>query len=227
MSLYLAAALLTATPADVASFTSMDLAAQSLAADVRTGTLLFSNGDCAAVKVYTQSPYTHVAAVVVEDGKAFVYDSMNGVGVRRLSLEEYLAAECPNRIHVYQPRRPFNGRRGAAFVEHLQSQLGRPYALAHHVTGERADGLHCSEYMTDALMSCRLIRANQPPRVSPASLLEGLLRAKLYEPDATLVLKEPEQPRREGRCWCEQLWFDTVDCTSRFCERVGRVVLCR
>lgn len=227
MSLYLVAAALAATPADVQSFTSVDKAARVLAGDLQTGTLLFSKGDCLAVKIYTQSPYTHVAAVVIEDGKPVVFDSMNGAGVRRLALRDYLKAECPNRIHVFQPNKPFSQKRTRKFVAHLQHEVGRPYAITHHVTGQRCAGLHCSEYVTDALMSCRLIRAKQPARVSPASLAEGLLTGKLYTAVRTVELCEPPVEAKQGRCWCEQLWFDTVACTGRWCTKMKRVFFCQ
>ncbi|HUG90460.1 MAG TPA: YiiX/YebB-like N1pC/P60 family cysteine hydrolase [Planctomycetaceae bacterium] len=225
-ALFVAAAL-TATPAPVESYTSLDVAAGAIAAGAGTGTLLFSQGDCLAVKVYTRSAYTHVAAVVVEDGRAYVYDSQNNTGVRRLPLEEYLAVERPFRFHVFRPKVDFTERRTRNFIEHLQSQVGRPYAIAHHVTGERADGLHCSEYLTDALIHCHVLRAKQPPRVSPASLVEGLLKGNLYEPLKTVEVRDPPESVADGRCWCEQMWIDTKQCTKRFCRNLSRVFLCR
>ena len=225
-ALFVAAAL-TATPAPVESYEAIDAAAAAIVAEARTGTLLFSQGDCLAVKVYTRSPYTHVAAVVLEDDRPYVYDSQNSIGVRRMPLEEYLAAERPCRFHVFQPKVNFSEQRSEEFVEHLNSQIGRPYAIAHHVTGDRADGLHCSEYMTDALIHCRVLRAKQPSRVSPASLVEGLLKGELYEPLKTVEIQDPPEVVPEGRCWCEDLWIDTKQCTKRFGRNLSRMFLCR
>jgi Permuted papain-like amidase enzyme, YaeF/YiiX, C92 family len=227
MHALLVAAALTATPAPVETYAVPDEAARAIAAEARTGTLLFSQGDCLAVKVYTQSPYTHVAAVVIEDGRQWIYDSQNGIGVRRLPLEKYLAAERPCRFHVFQPNVNFSEARTRRFAGHLESQLGRPYAIAHHVTGERADGLHCSEYVTDALIRCEVLRAKQPSRVSPASLVEGLLNGGLYEPLKTVEIEEPAETVPQGRCWCEQLWIDTKQCTARFGRSMSRMFLCR
>ena len=225
-ALFVAAAL-TAAPLPVESYTSVDAGAQAISAEARTGTLLFSKGDCLAVKVYTRSPYTHVAAVVSEDGQPYVYDSQNSTGVRRLPLDEYLASERPCRFHVFQPRVSFTPARTRRFIEHLQSQVGRPYDITHHLTGERAEGLHCAEYVTDALIQGRILRARQPSRVSPASLVEGLLKGGLYEPLLTVDLQEPAEVVPEGRCWCEDLWIDTKQCTTRFCRSLGRMFLCR
>jgi hypothetical protein len=227
MHVFFVAAALTATPAPVEPYTSVDAAAAAIAAEARTGTLLFSEGDCLAVKVYTRSPYTHVAAIVIEDDQPYVYDSQNNTGVRRLPLKQYLAAERPCEFRIFRPSVSFSGRRATEFVAHLDSQLGRPYAIAHHLTGKRADGLHCSEYMTDALIHCHVLRAKQPSRVSPASLVEGLLKGGLYEPQKTVVIRDPPEVVPEGRCWCEDLWIDTKQCTKRFCRSLSRIFLCR
>ena len=224
MSFFLIVATLTAAP--VQSYTSHQRAATALEEQVQTGTLLFNRGDCLAIKVYTKSPYTHVAAVVVEQGRPYVYDSMNHVGVRRLPLNQYLASQRPDVIHVFQPVKPFSRRRAKSFRQALDSQIGRPYAIKHHLTGKRSKGLHCSEYVTDALQSARLIKAKRPPKVSPASLVAGITNSDLYRPSQMIRVKEPEPPIERGENWCEQAWIDTKLCTSRCCKQLRRWFLC-
>lgn len=224
MSFLLIAATLAATP--VESYTSHSIAAEALDDEVQTGTLLFNRGDCLAIKVFTKSPYTHVAAVVVEQGTPYVYDSMNGVGVRRLPLDRYLNTQRPDVIHVFQPAEPFTKERTATFKHALESQLGRPYAIKHHLTGKRCEGLHCSEYVTDALQSSRLIKARRPPKVSPASLVEGIVKSDLYVATQMIQVKEPQQPIERGDNWCEQTWIDTKVCTTRCCRKMRRWFLC-
>jgi hypothetical protein len=226
MSIFLLAATLTATPAAVESFSSEHAAAISLAETVQTGTLLFNRGDCLAIKVYTNSPYTHVAAVVVEQGSPYVYDSMNGVGVRRLSLEQFLKTQRPDVIHVFQPIEPFSKRRTEIFRQALDRELGRPYAIKHHLTGKRSKGLHCSEYVTDALLSTRLIKVKRPPKVSPASLVKGILQSDLYRPTRMIQVAEIREPVAKGDNWCEQLWIDTKVCSSRCTVKMRRWFLC-
>ena len=51
---------------------SLQEATSILRPQVQTGTLLVSEGDCLAVQAYTQSPYTHVGAVVMRNGQPFV-----------------------------------------------------------------------------------------------------------------------------------------------------------
>ena len=214
------------TPA--AAFETPSAAAVALAEHVQTGTLLFSEGDCLAVKIFTGSPYTHVAAIVVEEDKAVVYDSQNGVGVRRLPLDEYLSATRPDTLHVLQPAQSFDEVRRESFRSHLEEELGREYAVRHHLTGQRCEGLHCAEYLTDALIAARLVRADRPPRVSPASLRSGLLRHDLYVVAETLELAAtvPDEDSVE-RGWCEELWFDTKECCANCWIGFRRRVFCR
>lgn len=227
MSWFLVAATLTGSPASIESYGSQREVAASLSKQVQTGTLLFSQGDCLAVRVFTQSPYTHVAAVVMRDGRPYVYDSTSGAGVRRQSLTKYLASQSPDVVHVFQPRKQFSKKRRRQFQKHLDSQLGKPYAIKHHLTGERADGIHCSEYVTDALEACQVIRAKQPSRVSPASLVEGIVKADLYTASKTLKLKLKSKPRPKSAGWCGRLWFDTKQCTHNCCVKMQRWFLCR
>ena len=227
MATLILTAVLAADPAKNETYTSIEAASRMLADELETGALLFSRGDCLAVKVYTYSPYTHVAAVVCRDGRVTVYDATSGVGVRRHGLKEYLRLQQPNVFHVFRPRAPFSRRRAEAFEEVLQRELGRPYAVKHFLTGKRAEGVHCSEYVTDALIAARLIHAHRPARVSPASLAEGILESDVYSagPVVRLETVPPEVPR--GDNWCEQLWIDTKVCTRDCCTRLRRWFLCR
>jgi hypothetical protein len=210
MNFILVAALLTGSPQTA----TPREAHATLAGQVQTGTLIVSKGDCLAIKIYSASAYTHVAAVVVDDEAVCVYESTGGAGVRKQFLGAYLASQSDHTLYVFQPRRPFTESQAKRFEEHLEAQLGRPYAIKHHLTGERCAGLHCSEYVTDALISADLLRAQEPPRVSPATLVEGILKAGLYDQTQTLELvPEPSEcPASAG--WCARLWFGTKECTS-------------
>ncbi len=127
-------------------------------------------------------------------------------------------------FHLCQPLSPENARK---FEEHLESQLGRPYAISHHLTGSRADGLHCSEYATDALIAAGLLHAKQPSRVSPATLVAGILKDDLVcarQPTLQLI---PDPP--PATCipdnWCTHIWFDTKQCTRSLLFAIASVVL--
>lgn len=202
-------------------------AATAWSSDLETGSLLFSDGKCLAVKVVSRSRFTHVAVVVREKEGVFVYDSQNGVGVRRLSLAEYLGQNVGVEIEILRPRGSLTSSQKVGLQRYLKSQLGRPYAILHHLTGSRREGLHCAEYLTDALMAIELISAEQPSRVSPASLHSALLTHKLYRHQRTARLDLPEPKRVEGKNWCHELWYETKDCCSSCWSGFRGCVLCQ
>ncbi|MFP6763306.1 MAG: hypothetical protein VB858_06805 [Planctomycetaceae bacterium] len=207
---------------------SLGEAEARLRREVQTGSLLVTQGDCLAIRVYTQSPYTHVAAVVIRNGQPFVYDSANGVGSRCLTLKNYIVSQSPSEIHLFQPRREFNPARRRKFETSLDGQLGRPYGIRHHLTGERAAGLHCSEYVTDALQYCGVIRARRPSRVSPASLVLGITQHDLYLASLKVRVQPPQSdsvPATES--WCSQLWNDTRACTAECYRKTKSWVFCQ
>jgi hypothetical protein len=204
---------------------SADQAAPPLAGELQTGSLIFSQGDCLAVKVFSVSPYTHVGAVIVKNGECTVYDSTGGAGVRKQSLCDYLASQGDAQLCVVHPVKPFSAERAAQFEKHMTSQLGRPYAIAHHLTGHRCEGLHCAEYATDGLIACGVLQAKQPPRVSPASLLTGIERAELYRTSTTVELVPVADLEAVPDSWCGRMWHDTKSCT-RSCYRKLRGWFC-
>lgn len=196
--------------------------------EVVTGTLIFSQGDCLAVKAYTQSPYTHVGIVVRRNETVIVYDSTAGKGVRCQTLANYLEDQNPAEIYVFHPRKPLTAEKSRQLEVYLDGQLGRPYDIAHHVTGKRSEGVHCAEYATDALMSCRMMHAERPSRVSPASLAVGIVESKVYQEGRTIVLIEPTiAESTEDLSWCSRMWVDTKNCTSDFCGMLKRKVMCQ
>lgn len=222
----LTACFVAASDTDMAEVTPRE-ALVRLSDEVQTGTLLVSRGDCLAVKIYSASAYTHVAAVVVRENGVFVYDAMGGAGVRKQLLGDYLEGLEGARVHPFQPVTPFSEKQQQAFAGHLESQLGRPYAIKHHLTGKRAKGLHCSEYVMDAMIAAELMHAKEPARVSPASLVVGILAAGLYEEQQSLQLvsEAPKHPSDEN--WCGWLWFETKECTLACCRKMRGWVFCK
>ncbi|MCA9031438.1 MAG: hypothetical protein KDA66_11550, partial [Planctomycetaceae bacterium] len=148
--------------------------AESAASHLPTGTLLFSQGDCLAVKVFSASSYTHVAMVCRTGEEVMVYDANPGTGVRCQPLEAYLQCIAPDEVQVMVPQRELSSKELEKLRSFLDSKLGTPYAVLHHTTGQRAEGVHCSEYLTDALCEIDWLEAKSPPRVSPGSLLDGV-----------------------------------------------------
>lgn len=201
--------------------------AAAMAPDLRTGTLLFSKGDCLAIKVTAGGPYTHVAAVILQDDGPVVYDSMNGVGVRKLTLDEYLSTQAPDEIDLLQPCREFTPQEALVFAAALEQRVGAPYSVMHYILGRRAKaGVHCSEYVTDALESIERIDVERPPRISPSHLHADLVAGGDYVAASSLRFPlHPEPVDADG--WCAQLWLDTKHCCWSCCDQLSAWLLCR
>lgn len=226
MNSALVALLLATTPAE-ATDDPHQQAVCEIAASCQNGSLIFSKGDCLAVRAYTNSPYTHVATVVYEDGQPVIYDSMNGTGVRKLPLEEYLDTQSPDEVHLFHPKREFTSDETARYQRYLDSQLGRPYSVKHHISGKRSTGVHCSEYVTDALAEIDWLKVENPPRVSPASLVEGISTHGVYSAGPTIALPVELEPVPMPDSRCSRMWMETKSCMARCCSKLSRWVLCR
>jgi len=201
--------------------------AEQIAAQCQTGSMLFSRGDCLAVKVCTGSQFTHVATLVKMDEICWVYDSMNGTGVRKLLLKEYLSRQAPDELLVYHPHRAFTENETKSFKSALNQELGRNYDAIHFMTGNQADGIHCAEYMTRTLISIDWLHANNPARVSPGSLLEGIQESGAYTLGGRILLSSPVEPIPEVDGWHEALWQNTRLCCQSSCRQMSRWLLCR
>lgn len=198
----------------------------AIRAQLQTGSLIFSQGDCLAVKIFTASPYTHVGVVAIENGYPVVYDAMNGPGVRKTHVDEYFQFLVPSRVEVLHPVKEFPEADHAAMVRHLDSQLGRPYRIHHHATGKRCDGVHCAEYVTDALMAAHVLNAKEPPRVSPGSLHEGVLTGGTYRVATEYDFREAKLPVPTEETRCQRYWRQTKQCCSGCCRQLSRWFLC-
>jgi len=214
---------LTLGGADVESSTPVE----QVQAACETGSLIVSRGDCLAIRVFTASSYTHVATVVEHDDQKIVYDSMNGTGVRCLPLKDYLRVQSPDEVHLFHPKRSFRPEEVQRFEDYLNAQIGRPYAVAHHVTGKRVKGVHCAEYVTDALIEVDWLKANNPVRVSPASLVDGITNSNVYLSGETIELPFDTEPIPEPTGRCARWWENTKYCVKSCGSKLSGWVLCR
>ncbi len=191
--------------------------AEEVSQKCSTGTLLFSEGDCLTIRVYTWSPFTHVAIVVMESGQPVVYDSTNGIGVRRLALDNYLKGEgySSSNVVVMNPVKPLTPEQQEKLNSYLDSQLGKPYALKQFIIGSGHEGIHCSEYVSAALRESDIIKVNRPEKVSPASLYEGVNSSSLYNIGLVSQLIRPVIKRGKGDSWYHQAWLDTKFCYNK------------
>ncbi len=198
-----------------------------LPAPLETGSLIFSQGDCLAVRIFSQSPFTHVGVVVRQGNGLWVYDAMNGPGVRKQPLEDYLRGLIPCEVHVVSPVTALDEAETTALVRHLERELGRPYGITHHLTGERARGVHCSEYATEALCQTGRLTAERPPRVSPGSLREGLLAKGAFRDAGPFPCGAPLVPISAEETCCQRWWRETGECCEHWSAFWNRSILCR
>ena len=227
MNAAIAALIIATAPADAIEI-PQEQAVSEITRSCESGSLIFSQGDCLAVRAYTNSPYTHVAVVIYdESGSPYVYDSMNGVGVRKLSLDDYLETQAPDKVHLFHPKRSLRTKEVSEFQDHLDEQLGRPYSVKHHITGRRSKGLHCSEYVSEALVEIEWLKVKNPARVSPASLAEGIAKYGVYRPAETYLLEVKIEPIPEPQGRVARIWQGTKNCTLSCCSQLSRWILCR
>lgn len=200
---------------------------EQLAPAVQTGTLLFSQGDCLAVKVFSASHFTHVGVVAQTPAGPMVYDSMNGTGVRKTPLADYVALQTPCDLLAVHPARPLSEAQAGKLNAALEQQLGRPYAIRHHLTGSKCEGIHCSEYATESLIAAGLMTANNPARVSPGSLLHGATASGRFVEgqEFPLALAPIAEPADET--WCQWSWRCTKTGVLGSCVQMRRWFLCR
>ena len=143
-----------------------------------------------------------------------VYDAIPGAGVRQLPLADYLISQQPTDVQLLHPTKPFTEPQAAAFEKHLQAQIGRPYDVKHFATGRRCDGLHCSEYVTDALVASQHLTSTNAARVSPAALITGLTDHHVYATGTKHNLPEqPAPPTPVAETWYGRAWQGTKSCS--------------
>ena len=217
-----------AEPVNLQCFRSSDQVVEATQCELKPGSLIIHRGDCLTVKLYTQSPYTHVAIVMPDESQGWVvYDSANGHGVRKSKLNDYLKEPGSGTIELYHLSMDLSQSQCDHLSQALSEELGRPYAVKHYVTGKKARGVHCSEYVTDALISIDLLRAKRPVRVTPASLLQGILEAEIYQAGAAMKVTKQSEVAKKGDGWCHQLWIDTKVCTKSCYKKMGKLFLCQ
>lgn len=192
-------------------------AAAYLSPGVSTGTMLFSQGNCLAVRWSSGSRFTHVGmAIRSEDGKISVIDAMNGVGVREQPFRDYLAEIGDAELHVCPPAEPLTPAQASRFTGLLRSELGKPYTVRQYVTGSRTSGTHCAELAIKACDAAGILTAENPARVSPGSLHTGAIKTGVFTCYATIRMFDmpTETTDDQAPCgWLGRTWTATKSCT--------------
>ncbi|WP_437185545.1 YiiX/YebB-like N1pC/P60 family cysteine hydrolase [Planctomicrobium sp. SH668] len=218
---------LSASPIALSETPDSPSVVDQIASRCQTGSLIFSRGDCLAVKTYTCSRFTHVATIVMEENTPWIYESTSGHGVRKVPLKEYLEIDSPHRISLLHPNRAFTTQECTKYQAALDSQIGREYSVTHFVTGTRSEGLHCAEYLTDSLMAIHWLEVKNSAKVSPGSLYDGITKHGVYLEDSELVIARKIEAIPEPETWYGSLWQETKSTCHGGTRQLSRWFFCQ
>ena len=151
--------------------------------EIRDGSLLLASGGHAAVRIYTRSPYSHVAIIFRERGRYWVYEANPDHGVRRIPLDVLLRTDQGDRVKLWlsQPRRKLSQDQVRRMHAYAKSQLGRPYSIQSLIPGRLAEGVHCSELVSRILSVGGIRVGNHHSSVMPVEIVNALV-GRLYSP---------------------------------------------
>lgn len=112
--------------------------------EIRHGDLVFQDLDCGMrcelIRRVTESRYSHVGIVIVQDGERLVWEAFHPVGPTPIG--EWVGRGRGDAIAVYRPRRV-----PAGLLTRLETMRGRPYDGDYQWDEER---IYCSELVAKA-----------------------------------------------------------------------------
>ena len=170
-------------------------------------TVIYLENSNAIVERYTGSEISHVALAVNDGVTTWVYEATPRE-VRRLSWSSYVdelarlndGRRRPIKAFVMKPKRLLTQDQRERLVSYLDSQIGRRYSVKSYVRHMPSDGIHCAEYVANALMSANQLNADRSYRLNPAALV-GQLRGDYQTASAVSV---PDYEPQGS--WCERSW---------------------
>lgn len=172
------------------------------------GTLLFLENANSVVKVATGDKVGHVAMLLTDDGKQWIYEA-TPARVRRVTPDAYYEEiarinarrddeEDRIRVTALRPKQPYSEAEKEAIGEFLESQMGRRYSVLNYVKNKEGDGIHCAELAGGALNASGRYEFKQPRSIHPARFYE--LVEPTHQPAQTIAL--PEAAPKET--WCQR-----------------------
>lgn len=188
--------------------------AEAASIQIPDGALIFVDHGSRIVECYTDSPTTHVAVVMYEDGVPYVYEA-EPPKVRRYKLSDWFEQygrenEASRRkaiITIFAPKVRLTADQLSAQKQFLDDQVGRRYSLRGYIRGIPGDGIHCSE------MSAGMLGYERPYSISPAGLRTAISDSHVQVGKQFYVEIKPEYQRS----WCQRSadwWKDR----GRWCD---------
>ncbi len=192
------------------------------ASPLEDGTLLFLENANSVVKVATGGKIGHVAIVMTDEGKPWIYEA-TPARVRRVSpgayYEELARINSKRddeakkiRALAYRPAKPYTAAEKQAMRQFLNAQIGRRYSVMNYVKDENGDGIHCAELTCATLNDSGRYSFEEPGSINPGALcrqIEATHRAAALVslPDTTPQESWCQRAdRRWGEIWRWSLW---------------------
>lgn len=186
-------------------------------ADLPDGSILYLTNSNKAVQLATDSPITHVALLMSDGNRRWVYEA-TPAKVRRLSLEDYhhelsrlnAKRKTAMRLYAVRPSREYAPKQLDRMRRYLQQQLGRRYSVKGYVRDRQADGIHCAELVSSAIGKSGRTDFDRNYAITPSEVVEWT--ADIYAPPRRVSIKSP--PRKKKQSWCEASWSDCKSWSS-------------
>lgn len=184
-------------------------AAESHAEMLDTGTLIFVENSSNVVESYTDSSYTHVTIVVMDDGYTpWVYDAAPPV-IRRVKLVDWLAEmakrnegwDSPAVISIVH--RPYSPEEMDKIQTYLVEQEGRPYSLRSYLRSRPGSGIHCSEMCAGAFEAAGHQLSTPNFSISPGELRELVRSTHVQQGEKLVAYSRREHRRSTCRRWID------------------------
>ncbi|MFM6964434.1 MAG: YiiX/YebB-like N1pC/P60 family cysteine hydrolase [Sphingomonadales bacterium] len=117
----------------------------------KNGDLIFQHSastQSTAVQLATESYYSHCGIIFYMDGKPYVFEAIEPVGVR--SLADWIESGAQQKYAVYRLKKPLTPAEETTIKSFLKSQLDKHYDLAFNWSDKE---MYCSELVYKAYLS--------------------------------------------------------------------------
>ena len=114
-----------------------------LAANVQDGDIIFHtsrSSQSEAIRLATNSPFTHVGIITVQDGRALVLEAVQPVKVTPLTT--WIARGVDAKYRLMRPKTPLNSRQVRSMQQEGRRHIGKHYDLRFEWSDDR---MYCSE----------------------------------------------------------------------------------
>lgn len=122
-----------------------------LAQDYKNGDLIFQHSTSAqstAIQLATSNYFTHCGIIFYLDGKPYVFEAVEPVGVR--SLTDWIESGEQQKYSVYRLKKPLSTEEETTMMNYLKKQLDKHYDLAFNWSDKE---MYCSELVYKAYLA--------------------------------------------------------------------------